>query len=96
MNLGTQICAARKAHGMTQEHLAELCDITVSHLKHIESGHRKPSVEVLFRIVQLLNISLDSILLENIKSRNIIYADGLTQEEIEVVRHLVELLKKDK
>ena len=30
-------------------------------MKHIESGHREPSIEILFEITKILNISLDGV-----------------------------------
>lgn len=60
--LGNAIRNARIKIGLSQEELAELVGITPTHLKHIESEHRKPSIEVLFRLVQTLHISLDNIL----------------------------------
>jgi len=59
--LGAAIKAARLTKRITQEQLAELADITPTHEKHIESGHRLPSVEVLFAIAQALDLSLDNI-----------------------------------
>ena len=46
--LGNTIRQARLNCKMTQEELAEAVQITPTHLKHIESEHRKPSIEVLF------------------------------------------------
>lgn len=60
--LGNAIRNARIKSGLSQEELSELVGITPTHLKHIESEHRKPSIEVLFRLVQMLHISLDNIL----------------------------------
>ena len=59
--LGAAIRAARLKKGYTQEQLAEKVEITPTHEKHIESGHRLPSVEVLFSIAQALDLSLDNI-----------------------------------
>jgi len=60
--LGAAIRAARLRKGITQEALAELVDITPTHQKHIESGHRSPSVEKLFLLVKTLDMSLDNCL----------------------------------
>jgi len=60
--LGAAIRAARLKKGYTQEQLAELVEVTPTHEKHIESGHRLPSVEVLFSIAQALDLSLDNII----------------------------------
>ena len=61
IGLGAAIRTARSNKSYTQEQLAEIAEITPSHEKHIESGHRLPSVEVLFRLAQTLNMSLDNI-----------------------------------
>lgn len=62
--LGNAIRQARIEQNLSQEALAELVEITPTHLKHIESEHRKPSVEVLFRLVHVLHFSLDSLFAE--------------------------------
>lgn len=49
---------------MTQEQLAEAINISPTHMKHIESEHRKPSVEVLFLLADVLNFSMDAMLME--------------------------------
>ena len=57
--LGYAIRQARTEKGYSQEQLAEMIDITVTHLKHLESEHRKPSVEVLFKLIDVLDMSID-------------------------------------
>jgi Predicted transcriptional regulators len=59
--LGTAIRSARLNQHYTHEMLAELVGITPTHLKHIESEHRKPSIDLLYRLVQVLNLSLDTL-----------------------------------
>lgn len=51
----------RKSKRITYEELAEMLDISPTHIKHIESGHRKPSIEILFEIALVLNLSLDGV-----------------------------------
>lgn len=92
--LGNAIRSARMARGMSQEELAERLDITTSHLKHIESEHRKPSVEVLFRLVLLLDLSLDALLFSGRAAAPVIHTDGLTQEEAGAIAHLVDLMRE--
>ena len=64
-SLGNAIRMARIDNKLTQEELAEKIGITPTHLKHIESEHRKPSIEVLFKIATLLHMSLDILFMEN-------------------------------
>lgn len=59
--LGNAIKKARLEKHISQEMLSEMVGITPTHIKHIESGHRKPSIEVLYRLFHALNISLDDV-----------------------------------
>ena len=63
--LGNTIRQTRIDNHMTQEQLAELVQITPTHLKHIESEHRKPSIEVLFNLASVLHFSLDALLIND-------------------------------
>lgn len=62
--LGNAIRKARIENGLSQEKLAEMIGITPTHLKHIESEHRKPSIEVLFQIAAILHMSIDNIIFQ--------------------------------
>lgn len=93
MDIGTAIWTARKAQGITQEELAEMVNITTSHLKHIESGHRKPSVEVLFQITKILNLSLDALIFDNEAKIPAIQTQGLTTKEVGIISQLVDALR---
>ena len=59
--LGSILKAARKAKGLTREQLAETMNITPRYLMSIENENKKPSYVVLFRLVQELGISADTI-----------------------------------
>ena len=73
--LGDTIRQARIDNKLTQEQLAELVQITPTHLKHIESEHRKPSIEVLFALAETLHFSLYALFItddskEHIRRKN--------------------------
>ena len=53
--LGDTIRAARMKKGYTQEVFAEMLDITPVHLANIEGSRRKPSVPLLFQMMELLD-----------------------------------------
>jgi transcriptional regulator with XRE-family HTH domain len=59
--LGSILKTARKAKGLTREQLAEIINITPRYLMSIENENKKPSYEVLFRLVRELGISADTI-----------------------------------
>lgn len=56
--LGTYLRQHRKAQGLTQERLAELCDLTPEHISGIERGRRYPSMKTLVRMADVLQITL--------------------------------------
>ncbi|MBR3943425.1 MAG: helix-turn-helix transcriptional regulator [Clostridia bacterium] len=62
--LGKRIRKARKQMRLTQEQLAEACDLSTAHIGHIERGTRALSIESLVTISQYLNVSTDYLLLD--------------------------------
>lgn len=63
--LGARIRKARKSKKMTQEQLGEFCSLSAAHIGHIERGTRIPSLETLFRISNVLHVSLDWLVLDS-------------------------------
>ena len=59
--LGPAIKSARLSKNLTQEKLAELIGITPMHMKQLESERRKPSLDVLYKLVYALDLSLDAL-----------------------------------
>lgn len=59
--LGCIIKAARESAGITIEALANKVDITERYLYRIENEGKKPSFDVLHKLVRELNISADLI-----------------------------------
>lgn len=60
--IGQRIRKIRKAHGLTQEALAELVDIPVAHMSHIETGNTKLSLPVLVKLASALESHTDDLL----------------------------------
>jgi transcriptional regulator with XRE-family HTH domain len=81
--MGERIKQARNAGRLTQEKLAEVCNISASFLGHIERGTRIPSIETLYSLCRALNVSADYLL--GLSAETVIQPilDDLTQEEIE-------------
>lgn len=62
--LGKRIRKARKQKNLTQEQLAEVCDLSTAHIGHIERGTRALSIESLITISEVLDVSTDYLLLD--------------------------------
>ena len=58
MDYRTLIREKRKEKGLSQERLATLVQVSQPFIAEIESGRKKPSVDVLKRICAVLDISL--------------------------------------
>lgn len=70
--LGKRIKEKRISEKLTQEQLGEMCELSAAHIGHIERGTRILSVEVLFRIAQVLNVSVDYLLFDSVENDNIL------------------------
>ena len=59
--LGSITKSARKSCGLTIDALAEKIGISARYLSSIENENKKPSFEVLYKLIRILTISPDSI-----------------------------------
>ena len=66
--IGKRIQKTRKLQKITQEKLAELTNLSPSHMSHIESGKTKVSLPSLISIANALHTTVDSLLHENIEA----------------------------
>ena len=60
--IGQRIRKYRKAKGLSQEQLAEMVDISTTHMSHIETGNTKLSLQVFADLAEALQVSVDSLL----------------------------------
>lgn len=63
--IGQRIRKIRKAHGLSQEALAEQVDISVTHMSHIETGNTKLSLTVLVDLAAALEVRTDELLFDS-------------------------------
>ena len=60
--IGQRIRKIRKAHGLSQEELAEKVGISTPHMSHIETGNTKLSLPVFVDIANALQVRTDELL----------------------------------
>lgn len=60
--IGQRIRKIRKAHGLSQEELAEKINISTTHMSHIETGNTKLSLPVFVDIAAALDVRTDDLL----------------------------------
>ena len=62
---GLAIKEARKKRGLTREQVGALIEIDPRYLTNIENKGQHPSLQVLYDLVSLLNVSVDEFFLPN-------------------------------
>ncbi len=62
--IGQRIRKTRKARRLSQEQLAELVGISVTHMSHIETANTKLSLPVLAAIASALDVQIDTLVYE--------------------------------
>ena len=60
--IGYRIKEVREQNHLSQAQLAEITDLSVSYISHIENAKRKASLESIIRIVNALGITVDELL----------------------------------
>lgn len=68
--IGQRIRKYRKAKRLSQEQLAEMVDISTTHLSHIETGNTKLSLAVLVDLSKVLDVHTDDLLFDSPTGRN--------------------------
>lgn len=62
--VGGKIRDCRRAKKITQEQLAEICDVSASYIGHIERGSRNLSMNTAIQICNALGVGLDYLFLD--------------------------------
>ena len=75
--LGKRIRAERRKQDITQEKLAEMAEISISFMGHIERGGRTLSIETLAKLANALNMSIEYIICGEHN-----YRPGMLPEEV--------------
>ncbi len=56
-NLSERLKQIRKVKDLTQQELGELLDVSKQAVANVESGHNKPSIEFISKLIENLNIN---------------------------------------
>lgn len=78
--LGQKLRQARLEKGYTQQSVAELAGIGNVYLGEIERGLKMPSMNSFIKIIQVLDVSADYILRDELPAGQIYIYDAITQK----------------
>lgn len=100
-DIGYRIRKKRISQNLSQEQLAEIVDISVTHMSHIETGNTKLSLPVLLKIANALESSVDELLCDSLIVSKQVYINEIADllekcdhSQIRFISDLVQALKK--
>lgn len=59
--LASKLHEYRTIYGYTQEHCAELCDISQRYWRKLEHGQATPSIDTVFKLMTGLNVTFEQL-----------------------------------
>lgn len=93
-DVGKRIQDRRKQLGMTQETLAEKCNLTPQFVSYAEAGKREIKIGSLFKIASSLGTSCDFLLSGRIISKDKFLLseklDRLTGSEVRIIENIID------
>jgi len=99
--IGQRIRKIRKAHGLSQEELAEKINISTTHMSHIETGNTKLSLPVLVDIATVLEVRTDDLLnretrdtTSTIRDEVSVILEQCSVKEAKIIADVVKTLKR--
>ena len=93
ISLGSRIRQTGQEHNMTQAELGEACSLSTSYIGHIERGSRTLSVETLFKIASVLNVSMDYLTSDSAPNNTSLFTAIETELKLQDKRKVSSLMK---
>lgn len=100
--IGRRIQSYRLKKELTQEYIAEKAGVSIPHLSRIENGSGKPSLQTLVNICNVLNVTIDDIMQDNItasklKLTNRLYqiTNDCTTDELNMFTDIIQTIRSN-
>lgn len=94
VDFGNTLKALRLQSGMTQKDLAAKIGVTKSVVSYYELSERSPSPEILVKLANIFHVSADYLLGLDTKSKPMLDMSGLDEEDIALLRHTADVLRR--
>lgn len=92
--VGKRIMERRKKLGLTQEELAERCDLTTQFVSYAESGKRASRPENIMRIASVLGVSTDYLLTGDIIDKDMLLLSDkirmLSPAQVRIIENIID------
>lgn len=105
--IGQRIKIARIKKNITQEAVADIVEITPSHMSNVETGKTKVSLPTLIAIANALSVSVDTFLCDNVLASKEVFEKEAkelfmdcdeyeTRLLVDILKHTKSAIRKDK
>lgn len=101
--IGVRIKAARTRKGVTQGYIAEITGLSTPHISNIETGNTKLGLPTIINVANVLDVSVDELLCDNIQRSEKIFQNELAEllqdcspNELRLITELAKVVKKNK
>ena len=91
VDFGSRLKNLRTQSGLTQKQLGDKLQVTKSVISYYELQERCPSPEILIKLASIFHVSTDYLL--GLESSQTLTASGLTNEDIQLLQHIVTVLR---
>lgn len=99
--IGLRIKNARAHRGLTQSNVAKLTGLSTPHISNIETGNTKLGLPTIIHLANVLEVSVDELLCDNIQRSEQIYYNELSNllqecsvDELHIISELAKVIKK--
>lgn len=99
--IGERIRKARQAMNMSQQELSAKANISLPHISEIENGKKSMKLQTFIRIIEVLQVSADSIIRADVPGINLLYQSEFSEmisdcspKEIEALKKIIPELKQ--
>ena len=103
MPIGQDLKQSREAKGMTREQISEIVDYGPRHIQGIENEGKTPSVDLLFQLAEILEVSLDKFIFKgnsavksSIRRRVDTWLDGLNDKDLLIIEAVAKAIHQAK
>lgn len=98
--VGKRLKIARIRADLTQEHLAEIVDLSPTHLSNIETGSTKVSLPTLVKLANALSVTVDDLLCDSVIQSKVQFEKDIgmllsdcDNYEIRIMKDMLEAIK---
>ena len=94
MNFGEKLHQLRTDNHLTQQDIAIRLGMTKSNISYYETGIKTPPADILIKLAKIFHVSTDYLL--DVDTAQMISLQGLNDEEVAAVKHIVTVMQHNK